>query len=215
MQQIKDKVVELTKYRKVDNNSQHGPGFFAIEDLEDDTTATEDGADDYETVDFHHPHHQRRPHDDPSSAESSSSSSSASFTLENIWSTLTFSWMQELLKKGNTKPLTIDDLNELPPSDTSEGVYRRFITIWNKQLKENKVPSLAWSLMIAFGKPFLGAGVLKLFYDSCGFLGPLMLNALIKFLSNPSEPLSKGLTFVFILFFSNFLMSLCLRQYFW
>ena len=67
----------------------------------------------------------------------------------------------------------------------------------------------------AFGRFFLTAAVLKLVHDSLLFVGPQLLNALINFLNDPSEPMSTGLWYVFGLFTSNLVMSLCLRQYFW
>jgi hypothetical protein len=210
MQNFKDKIIELTKYKKVDSSSQHGPGFFSIEDLEDDDATGDD-----EEMDLRHSQSKTSSSSSGDEFHNREVTSLSHFSIFSIWRTLTFSWMQELLKKGNEKPLTIDDLDELPNVDRSEAIYRRFSTVWNKQLKENSSPSLVWAFGIAFGKPFLAAGLLKLIYDSSAFSGPLLLNALIKFLSDPSQPLSKGLTYVFLLFFANFLMSLCLRQYFW
>jgi hypothetical protein len=212
MQNFKDKIIELTKYKKVDSSSQHGPGFFSIEDLEDDDATGDD--DDIE-INLRNSHSKTSSSSSDDQFHNQETTSFHNLSIYSIWSTLTFSWMQDLLKKGNEKPLTVDDLDELPDVDRSEMVYRRFSNVWNKQLKENSSPSLVWAFGIAFGKPFLAAGLLKLIYDSSAFSGPLLLNALIKFLSDPSQPLSKGLLYVFILFFANFLMSLCLRQYFW
>jgi hypothetical protein len=207
MQNIKNKVVELTKYKKVDNQSQHGAGFFSIEDLEDDEIDEE--------MDIHRDPSLKKSSTSEGSDENSDNSSSWKITPYSIWNTLTFSWMHDLLQKGNAKPLTIDDLDDLAYHDSSEGVYRRFSTVWNRQLAENSSPSLTWSFVFAFGKPFLAAGFVKLVHDSSIFVGPMLLNALIKFLSDPSKPLSLGLFYVLGLFCSNFLMSLCLRQYFW
>ncbi len=115
----------MTKYRKVDNQSSHG--LFSIGDLEDDEVDEE----------------MNIPRDSSTTSQSSSSShlddlgnGSFSCTPYVIWNTLTFSWMQSLLQKGNQKPLTIDDLDELPRQDSSDGIYRRFITVWNQRLKE-------------------------------------------------------------------------------
>lgn len=194
----------MTKYKKVDNQSSHG--LFSIGDLEDDEVDEE----------------MNIPRDSSTTSQSSSSShlddlgnGSFSCTPYVIWNTLTFSWMQSLLQKGNQKPLTIDDLDELPRQDSSDGIYRRFITVWNQQLKEETEPSLTWTFAFAFGKPFLAAGVLKLIHDTALLFGPMLLNALIKFLSDPSKPFSTGLYYVLGLFLANFAMSLCLRQYFW
>ena len=132
-----------------------------------------------------------------------------------------------------------DDLFKLSYEDSSAGVFKQFSKFWKKQLaksplyKANKkgspnaqnpdittakrasTPSLAIALLRAFGGPFAGAGFLKLIHDSLIFVGPLALNKLIFILSDPTQPLSLGLFYVAAIFFSNFIMSLCLRQYFW
>jgi len=133
----------------------------------------------------------------------------------DAWSTLTFSWMENLLKKGNEKPLEMEDLYKLPYEDCAEGVYKRFKRGWLLQLNTAEEPSLTWAFFHAFGRPFLTAALLKLVHDSSLFVGPQLLNALINFLNDPSEPMSTGLWYVFGLFASNLVMSLCLRQYFW
>jgi hypothetical protein len=76
-------------------------------------------------------------------------------------------------------------------------------------------PSLAMACIHAFGSPFFAAGGLKLIHDSCLFVGPLLLNAIIKYLNNPNQKIDTGMMYVAGLFAANFVMSLCLRQYFW
>lgn len=85
----------------------------------------------------------------------------------------------------------------------------------DKTAKREPKPSLSIALLLAFGGPFAGAGLLKLVHDSLIFVGPLSLNKLILILNDPSKPISDGLFFVAAIFLSNFCMSLCLRQYFW
>lgn len=109
----------------------------------------------------------------------------------------------------------MDDLYPLIPDDTAVIIYKKFKKYWNLQLNYSH-PNLSIAYFKAFGLPFLFAAILKLIHDSCLFAGPYLLNKLIKYLSsNPPEPLSLGLYYVFGLFITNFLMSLCLRQYFW
>jgi ATP-binding cassette subfamily C (CFTR/MRP) protein 1 len=133
-----------------------------------------------------------------------------------IWSTLTFSWMQELLQKGNKKPLEMEDLYPLSYSDSAAGVYENFKEGWTRELKKPGLePSLGWAFFHAFGTPFLYAALLKFIHDSALFVGPQLLNALINFLNNPDAPLETGLLYVGGLFLANLVMSICLRQYFW
>ncbi|RYY82205.1 hypothetical protein EON63_13770 [archaeon] len=192
----KKKEVELGKYTAVHDESSHGK-LFTIED--DDVEASISPAE---------------PALDPVTLSHQPVDLSRSLTLSSLWSTLTFTWLQDLLTLGNRKPLTLEDLYPLPQKDQSAEIYTGFKQAWQEQLRQSASPSLAWSFASSYGRPFLAAGLLKLVHDSCLFLGPLLLNSIISFLSHPEQPLSAGLFCVGGLFFSNLLMSLCLRQYF-
>ena len=76
-------------------------------------------------------------------------------------------------------------------------------------------PSLIKALYNAFGADFLRAGLFKLVHDSNLFVGPIVLNRLIKFLRDDSAPLSHGLVLVFVVTISQILMSITLRHYFY
>ena len=92
----------------------------------------------------------------------------------------------------------------------SFAVYRAFTDQWEIQLAKDAVrrrsstdkrrelprPSLAVAFISAFGGPFFAAGALKLVHDSLLFVGPYLLNRLIKFLGDPSLPRSHGLWLV-------------------
>lgn len=136
-------------------------------------------------------------------------------SLFGVWNTLTFGWMDPLLRKGSQKALEIDDLPQLLPPDQAEAVYRRFRAAWAKQLDEVETPSLVAALAQGFGAPFAFAGCIKLVHDSSLFLGPLLLNRLIRFLADGDQPLTNGLALVACLFLISLCQSLCLRQYFW
>lgn len=62
---------------------------------------------------------------------------------------------------------------------------------------------------------FCVSGFLKFVTDCCQLVGPLILNQLIRFLSDPTIPANRGNYYVAALFLANVAMSLCLRQYFW
>ena len=135
--------------------------------------------------------------------------------IMSVWNVLTFGWMKSLLHLGNIRALEVTDLMELPLCDRSHCVYHQFAVKWKKELKSKSQPSLVSTMISAYGFPFACAGLLKLVNDCCIFVGPLILNRLIHLLSTPTESSRLGYIYVFALFASNVLMSLCLRQYFW
>ncbi|KAL7549875.1 hypothetical protein ACHAWF_013132, partial [Thalassiosira exigua] len=77
-------------------------------------------------------------------------------------------------------------------------------------------PSLTRALRRAFGYDFLvRAGLLKLIHDGCLFVGPQVLNGLIRFLRDGEAPLSEGLRLTVVVTVSQVVMSVCLRHYFY
>lgn len=134
-----------------------------------------------------------------------------------FFSALTFSWMRPLLELGNKRPLETSDLFPLFSKDTSDHIYNQFVRSWLVQTSKtdsNKI-SFPSAIVEAFGYPFFLVGILKFGYDSCIFIGPLLLNRVINFLKDPSIPMSQGLIYVAMFFCSQTLMAFGLRQYFW
>jgi hypothetical protein len=209
------KIIELTgksqNYNKVSSDSAHGK--FSIEDDEDEDVelSFEQG---------NSPSNGRNGSNNSSYREAYSTSDKGPFLnavywTSELWSTLTFSWMQKLLQTGNERPLEMSDLYKLSYEDSAEGVYKKFKKGWLVQLAQHEEPSLTSAFFHAFGRPFMMAALLKFVHDSLLFVGPQLLNALINFLNDPSQPMSVGLWYVFGLFAAQLTMSLCLRQYFW
>ena len=62
----------------------------------------------------------------------------------------------------------------------------------------NYQPSLIRALYNAFGADFLHAGLLKLVHDSCLFVGPQVLNRLIRFLRDENASMSYGLSLMLL-----------------
>jgi ATP-binding cassette subfamily C (CFTR/MRP) protein 1 len=76
-------------------------------------------------------------------------------------------------------------------------------------------PSLIRALFRAFGTDYvIGGFILKFIHDSCIFVGPAVLNGLIKFLGSDEAPLSRGMWLTLAVTLSQLCMSFCLRHYF-
>ena len=133
------------------------------------------------------------------------------------WSKLVFGWMAALMNLGNhKKKLDPEDLDLFPmPEDCgTETLSRDFEKAWNEELKASN-PSLVRALYHAFGFDFVVGGFcLKLIHDSALFVGPQVLNGIIRFLQDENAPLSRGLWLTAAVTVSQLTMSLCLRHYF-
>mmetsp|Transcript_20744 Transcript_20744/g.29812 ORF Transcript_20744/g.29812 Transcript_20744/m.29812 type:complete len:1497 (+) Transcript_20744:45-4535(+) len=149
-----------------------------------------------------------------SHAVSGESTGSSSCSIASFWNTILFMWIKPLLELGNKQPLDFSDLFELSPHDRAVNIYASFLKAWKAQVSTKSQPSLVMAYVHAFGFPFFMAGGLKLIHDMLIFVGPFLLNRIIYFLDESDEPLYVGLIYVAGLFFSNLVMSLCLRQYF-
>jgi ABC-type multidrug transport system fused ATPase/permease subunit len=142
----------------------------------------------------------------------------------NIWSKLTFGWMEPLLHLGNEKKkLDPEDLPHLPlPIDgRSDYLSDAFGKAWSDEISKAKAcgrntePSLIMALFRAFGFDYLVMGaLLKLVHDTCVFIAPQVLNKMILYLGSDEYPLSYGLWLTVVVTISQMAMSFCLRHYF-
>jgi ABC-type multidrug transport system fused ATPase/permease subunit len=96
---------------------------------------------------------------------------------------LTFSWMNDLMKKGYQRPLEEQDLPDLQNQYKSRNVSRDFEYYWQQELKKNN-PSLLWAFVRCYGPSFAFAGLFKLAQDSLAFLQPQFLKLLMKFIDS-------------------------------
>jgi len=131
-------------------------------------------------------------------------------------SRLVFGWFTPILERGNEKKrLDPKDLEAipLPPDCSTAEVWSAFERCWQVQL-EKEHPSLFRALLSAYGYEFITAGVLKLVHDCSVFVGPQVLHALILFLRDDQASIWRGLWLTILVTFSQLIMSICLRHYF-
>lgn len=88
---------------------------------------------------------------------------------------------------GSRKQLNSpDDLFDLPRKTTSQLVAPQF------ERQMNETQSVVRSLRNCFGSSFYLVGLLKFTGDALGFVGPLVLSALVQFIDNKTEPMLFG-----------------------
>ncbi|PWZ02347.1 putative YCF1-vacuolar ABC transporter [Testicularia cyperi] len=116
------------------------------------------------------------------------SSKECPIATANIFSRITFHWMQPLMSLGVKKFVTEDDMWALPPDEDAENLGRRFDKYWaqtkNKQTGE---PAFWTTLAYAYGGPFLFAAVLKSAQDALAFVQPQILRKLLQFVQSYDE----------------------------
>ena len=78
---------------------------------------------------------------------------------------------------------------------TSNGIIHREQEIQDVVIKRTvpqKSSSLLKALHICFGLQFYSIGILKFIADCAGFMGPLLLNKLVRFIETKSESIQDG-----------------------
>lgn len=99
----------------------------------------------------------------------------------NIWSRLSFWWMNPMMSTGSKKFLTENDLWTLPPGEDAEHLGNRFAEEYKKRRTSDGKPKFWTSLAFAFGGEFLFAGILKAGQDILAFVQPQLLRRLLQF----------------------------------
>jgi ATP-binding cassette, subfamily C (CFTR/MRP), member 1 len=129
-----------------------------------------------------------------------------------------FDWMTPMVYLGFKRPLEQDDLEQLHPTDDPTHLNNLFDKAWKEELKKPE-PSLFIALVKAFGRTYFIGAAQKFVYDAQQFVGPLLLQKTIIFLSSRDsdddrEPMRVGYQLCLFLFINNITQSIILHQYF-
>ncbi|KAJ3307548.1 hypothetical protein HDU76_004571, partial [Blyttiomyces sp. JEL0837] len=138
----------------------------------------------------------------------------------NIFSRLTFHWVDPLMKLGYEKDLEMDDLWDLRRVDSAEVNSSLFANAWEEErLKKN--PSLLWAVAKAYGLLFCSAAIFKPIQDLLSFIQPTFLRWILEFTSSwtpenkgHEQPLSRGVALACLMLSCAVLQTFILHQYF-
>ncbi|ORY04586.1 metal resistance protein YCF1 [Basidiobolus meristosporus CBS 931.73] len=137
----------------------------------------------------------------------------------NVFSLITFSWMNPLLMAGSKKPLVEEDLWSLEDEYKARQISDQFQDVWQHELsQEKKEPSLVWTLAKSFGLPFLCGAFFKVLQDILAFVQPQLLKQLMGFVGSQStddpEPAYRGYSIAGAMFLTAIVQTIFLHQYF-
>ncbi|PWN48566.1 putative YCF1 [Violaceomyces palustris] len=138
----------------------------------------------------------------------------------NIFSRITFHWMQPLMTLGAKRYVTEDDMWALPPDEDAESLGKRFDKYWEKtRSKKTGKPAFWTTLAYAYGGPFLFAAILKACQDTLAFVQPQILRRLLQFVQsydndNPEASATLGYILSIALFLVAITQTSFLHQYF-
>ncbi|KAI8611102.1 P-loop containing nucleoside triphosphate hydrolase protein [Chytriomyces sp. MP71] len=138
----------------------------------------------------------------------------------NIFSRLTFHWMDGLMKLGYSKDLEMEDLWALRIVDGAKYNSGVFSAAWNAQLRKGK-PSLLKALAHSYGLAFGAAAVFKALQDMLQFIQPTFLRYIMEFTNSwapenkgHEQPLSRGFSIAVMMLLCAIIQTFLLHQYF-
>lgn len=140
--------------------------------------------------------------------------------VANIFSRLSFHWMQPMMSLGSKKFLTEEDMWSLPPGEDGENLGKRF-EVWYSKMRDKDGNPMFWTtLALAYGGPFLFAAGLKAAQDALAFAQPQLLRRLLQFVQTwedkdaVKEPAFHGFFFASLLFVVAVIQTSFLHAYF-
>ncbi|KAG8365655.1 hypothetical protein BUALT_Bualt18G0128600 [Buddleja alternifolia] len=130
----------------------------------------------------------------------------------DIFSKITFAWMNPIMQLGYKRPLTEKDVWKLDTWDKTETLYESFQRSWAEEIQKPK-PWLLRALNRSFGGRFWWGGFWKIGNDVSQFIGPLILNQLLQSMQQGGSAWI-GYIYAFSIFVGVVFGVLCEAQYF-
>ncbi|KAF9146111.1 hypothetical protein BG015_011695 [Linnemannia schmuckeri] len=160
------------------------------------------------------------------------SSQASRFEKANLFSLLTFHFLQHVVSLGYKRPLNFEDVDGLmPKSIRTEFTHAALSTHWEahvkKRLARGQRPSLIKVVFLSHGARWARVMVLAIASACMTYVAPQLLNSLLGFIESyqtmtlpdgtlfrDPKPVSLGIILAFGLFFSTLTVSFMTAQYF-
>ncbi|KAI3979583.1 hypothetical protein MKX01_001775 [Papaver californicum] len=135
----------------------------------------------------------------------------------NLFSKLTFSWLNSLMGVGHSKPLVLEDIPNLVPEDDAFTAYQAFFHAWEVLQSQNSSGNdsnlVLWALAKVYYKEMILVGIYAFLRALSVVLSPLLLYAFVNYSTRKEEKLSHGISLVGLLIIVKVVESLCQRQW--
>jgi len=135
-----------------------------------------------------------------------------------IFSRLTFSWINPLLRMGHSKPLVLEDIPDIFPEDEANIAYQKFNNAWEvlkaKKDFENRGNLVVKALTKVYLKESIYVGILALIKTLATVVSPLVLYAFVNYSNQQKENLHEGLFLVGCMIVVKVVESISQRHWF-
>ncbi|XP_011022564.1 PREDICTED: ABC transporter C family member 10-like isoform X2 [Populus euphratica] len=138
------------------------------------------------------------------------------FSKAGLFSTISFWWLNPLMKKGKKKILEDEDIPQLRPADQARTCYLLYLEQLSKwKEKGSSDPPSMWSILyFCFQKEIVISGLFALIKVLSVSAGPLLLNAFINVAERKNGFKYEGYVLTMALFLAKCLESLSERQWY-
>ncbi|KAF9323699.1 hypothetical protein BGZ91_003419 [Linnemannia elongata] len=150
-------------------------------------------------------------------------SGASRFEKANLFSRLSFDYLQPIITQGYKAPLAAKDIAGMVPRriktefshDNLNNHWQKAIT---KAAAKGTKPSLFWTVMTAYGPLWVPIMIYRIVASTLTYVLPALLNELLSFIgsydtANP-QPVALGVILAFGMFFASLLNSFFMAQYF-
>ncbi|KAK7395418.1 hypothetical protein VNO78_15976 [Psophocarpus tetragonolobus] len=141
------------------------------------------------------------------------------YSNAGIWSILTFSWVGPLVAVGYNKTLDLEDVPQLDPRDSVVGAFPSFKEKLEADCDGSAVNSvttskLVKSLVLSVWKEILFTAFLGLLNTCCSYVGPYLIDNLVRYLDGQRQYENQGYVLVSVFFFAKLVECLSQKQWF-
>ncbi|KAK3797649.1 hypothetical protein RRG08_054673 [Elysia crispata] len=116
----------------------------------------------------------------------------------NVFSKITFWWMNALFKLGVENELTEDNICDVPEEDRSCKLESKLKRYWKEEVQrhsEGGEASLYRAVLKAFKWQWLLPGLMVLAFESIKIAQPFLIGELVRYLNNAEDAVSKTVAF--------------------
>ncbi|MED6144924.1 Multidrug resistance-associated protein 7 [Stylosanthes scabra] len=138
------------------------------------------------------------------------------FGRAGFFSTMSFWWMNPLMKRGKEKTLLEEDIPKLREQDQAESCYLQFLDNLNKKKQNDpsSQSSILWTIVLCHRREILISGFFALLKVLAISVGPLLLNNFILVAEGNGSFKYEGFVLAITLFFTKVIESLSQRQWY-
>ncbi|XP_019177935.1 PREDICTED: ABC transporter C family member 10 isoform X2 [Ipomoea nil] len=138
------------------------------------------------------------------------------FAEAGTLSTMSFWWLNPLMRLGRAKTLEDNDIPKLREQDRAESCYLMFTELLNKQKQRDPLsqPSILRTLILCHKKELFVSGFFAMMKIITVSAGPMILNAFIEVAEGNASFKNEGYVLAALLFVAKCLESLSQRQWY-